>query len=42
MCSNTHPHYCHLAADMAVMKPGGPMMIALIGVAAVSLVINRP
>ena len=39
---NTRPHCCHLAADMAVMKPGGPVMVAVIGVAAMSLVIDRP
>ena len=42
VCTNTRPHCCHLAADMAVMKPGGPVMVAVIGVAAVSLVIDRP
>ena len=42
VCPNTRPHCCHLAADMAVMKPGGPVMVAVIGVAAVSLVIDRP
>ena len=35
--TNTRPHCCHLAADMAVMKPGGPVMVAVIGVAAQTL-----